>query len=106
MSTTWHVAIGNSDDRLAQAEWSEFRQRTDLLIRSLIEDRGGTIYGAWVSPSAEPFQNACWAFDAPADVATEAALRTGLRSLARDFRQDSIALNRSETRFLPPLPVT
>ena len=102
MSRSIYVTIGNSDDRLTQAEYAEFHHRVDLLIRGAVEDRGGTIYGAWVSPSTEPFQNACWCFGPPQDwgAPDETALRVGLRVLALHYRQHSIAWAEAEPEFL------
>lgn len=106
MSRSIYVTIGNSDDRLTQAEYAEFHHRTDLMIRGAIEDHGGTMYGAWVSPSAEPFQNACWCFGPPPDWSDDdrRILRDALRSLAAHYRQHSIAWAEAEPEFLLGYP--
>ena len=100
--TTIYVAIGNSDNRLTQQQWSGYHDAVDTSIRERVSHYNETIYGAWVSPSAAPFQNACWAFSLPPEnrVARE-ALRDRLRILAAAFRQDSIAWSEAEVEFLP-----
>jgi len=106
MTLSVYVTIGNSDDRLSQAEWASYRRDVDLLIRGAVEDAGGTIYGAWVSPSAEPFQNACWCFSPPDPVHAwyerdRDLLRDSLAHLAEVYRQFSIAWAEAEPDFLP-----
>lgn len=98
--TTVHVAIGNSDDRLTQADWAAFYQQTDLAIRHIVEDGSERrLYGAWVSPSTEPFQNACWAFERP-DAERAQLLRDILTTIAGEFRQDSVAWTEGVPEFL------
>ena len=94
---TTHVAIGNTDDRLSQLRWHEFVGAVDTAVRR----HGEPIYGFWVSPSAEPYQNAAWAFQ-PRTVADRDALRAELARVAGDFDQDSVAWNESETELLRP----
>lgn len=106
-SPTVHVAIGNSDDGLTQAEWSAFHNRTDEVIRREVARFGGTVHGAWSSVSTAPFQNAAWAFSAePAyggpGVSMWDHLRWCLGRVAVQYRQDSIAWNESVTEFLTP----
>lgn len=110
--STVYVSIGNSDDKLTQAEWSMYYQRVDRVVRHA----AATVYGAWVSPSAEPFQNACWAIEltaatASADVVTrdgqvthpQAWLRDRLAELATRYHQDSIAWADATTTFITPV---
>jgi hypothetical protein len=82
---TVYVSIGNSDDKLRQALWSEFRTQT----RGLVRHRALEVFGDWVSPSADPWQNACIAFTIDADEIP--ILKGELRNLAAGFGQDSIA---------------
>ncbi len=77
--------IGNSDDKLTQAEWSDFVTEVDAVVRPAAV----IVYGAWHSPSADPWQNACWSLE-PRDDAV-ATLRAQLAVIGRHFRQDSIA---------------
>jgi hypothetical protein len=99
-----YISIGNSDDKLTQAEWSEFYRRVDAAVR------GGAVHGAWVSGSASAWQNACWCieFEPTAMVVTRAgdectrleALRAGLARLAGEYNQDSIAWAVADTEFI------
>lgn len=98
-----YVTIGNSDDRLTQAEYAEFHHRVDLMLRGAVEDKGGTMHGMWVSPSTEPFQNACWCFTPPEGWEERETLRAALSSLAAHYRQHSIAWAEAEPEFLPGL---
>lgn len=87
MIQTVYVSIGNSDDRLTQAEWSEFYVTTTLAIRTAT---GFTqMHGQWVSEPASAWQNACWCFEIEEDMAW--FLKKDLASLAQQYRQDSIA---------------
>jgi hypothetical protein len=85
-SVTVYVSIGNSDDKLTQAGWSEFV--ADMTIALL--DNGGNFLGKWFSLPNEPFQNACWCVefanpgDATAARATVSAIRSG-------YVQESVA---------------
>lgn len=94
--TTIYVSIGNTDGKLTHQEWSEyFRKVNDLLT----ESRAATaVYGVWHSLPATPYVNACWAVEIPA-VNLEAA-KDVLRTLARRYRQDSIAFATATTEFL------
>lgn len=80
---TVYISIGNSDDKLSQAEWSTFHSAVDQVIR-----RGAhRVHGAWLSPSADPWQNACWCIEIESSI----WLRGQLANLARAYEQDSIA---------------
>ncbi len=92
-----YVSIGNSDDKLAQAEWSEFYE----LTRELLVDLGLTseVHGAWASLPNAAWQNACWCVDVKPEHAD--TVKDTLRRLAHKFRQDSIAWNEANpTEFL------
>jgi hypothetical protein len=82
---TVYCSIGNSDDHLTQARWSEFNQHVETVIR----DRARRLYGVWLSCPAAPYQNACIAFGVDADDAV--FLKDQLRDLAAMFGQESIA---------------
>lgn len=50
------IQVGNSDDRLSQAEWSRFvMEMRDLMHRSEVQ-----IHGEWFSGPDQPWQNANW----------------------------------------------
>lgn len=90
------VAIGNSDDRLPQRDWSAFWDGVDIAVRKLATH----VYGSWLSPGAAEFQNAAWAFDVR--LGDDLALRRRLRALARTYGQDSVAWLAGRTEFLAP----
>lgn len=94
---TVYISIGNSDGRLTNAEWLEYRG----LVHELLTDVGITaaVHGAWHS-FVPKFVNACWCVEVPDE--HEDALVSTLRQLATKFRQDSIAYAVAETTFLKP----
>lgn len=84
-------AIGNSDDKLPQAEWAAFLAETDQAMTDAVAD-GVHIHFSGQSAPAAPWQNALWAFEPPpGKPQVMMDLRGRLSGLARDFRQDSIA---------------
>lgn len=99
MTKTIYISIGNSDDKLTQAEWSAYNLRVALHLA----DYATTVHGQWNSPSASPWQNACWCIEIPDDY-TMAKLRHLLSIAAEEFRQDSIAWAEvSHTDFIGPI---
>lgn len=90
--STAHISIGNTDGKLTQAEWAEFFHQVDVLVNRC----ASAVYGIWHSLPVTPYVNACWAVE----VWHEEELRQGLAALAREFRQDSIALLMGETEFI------
>jgi hypothetical protein len=82
---TVYVSIGNSDDKLTQARWSEFYHQVTTAVRDRVE----RVYGNWLSIPSDPWQNACIAFGI--DPAETPILKGELRDLAAMFGQDSIA---------------
>lgn len=93
---TVYASIGNSDDKLSQARWSEFHDKFTATIRSLALQ----VYGDWVSASVSPWQNACIGFEIGYE--TSERLRQDLAELAAEYGQDSIAWAEAETRFITP----
>lgn len=91
---TVYVSIGNSDDKLGQAEWSRFWVETD----SLIQVKAERVHGQWLSSPTAPFQNACWCFAVA--LTNVRALRLGLTRLAIRYRQNSIAWAAAEEDFV------
>ena len=92
---TVYASIGNSDDKLTQAEWSGFVRTFRISVKA----EANRILGNWHSPPDDAYQNACMGFeigDAEAD-----RLMNTLRELAGQYRQDSIAWAEvSDTLFL------
>lgn len=81
---TVYISIGNSDDKLSQAEWAAYYRDVNLAIRNWI----GDVHGQWVSEPASAWQNACWCVEVGEG---RDGLRDALADLARKYRQDSIA---------------
>lgn len=97
---TVYVSIGNSDDRLSQARWSEFHGRVIETVRY----RARRVHGDWASHAADPRQNACIAFDLDREEAP--ILKGELRDLAASFGQDSIVWAEAPvTEFVGPAQV-
>jgi hypothetical protein len=100
--TTFYISIGNSDDRLSQAEWSCFVLDVDRAFEMAVRYEGARVHGRWLSRADDPWQNACWSADWHDDLAFVVdALKRKLTALARTYRQDSIAWAVvAETEFL------
>lgn len=93
---TVYASIGNSDDKLTQARWSEFHGKFTAAVRS----HALQVYGNWVSLSADPWQNACIGFEIGHE--TSERLQRDLAELAAEYDQDSIAWAEADTRFITP----
>lgn len=93
---TVYASIGNSDDKLTQARWAEFHGKFSAAVRSLALQ----VYGDWVSPGTDPWQNACIAFEIGYE--TSARLQRDLAELAAEYGQDSIAWAEADTQFIRP----
>ncbi len=98
---TVYISIGNSDDKLTQADWAAFH----TAVREAIRRAAHVVHGEWTSPSTDPWQNACWCIevisDPDADYNHAAWLRGQLANLAKAYDQDSIAWAEApKTEFL------
>jgi hypothetical protein len=82
---TVYIGIGNSDDKLSQAEWS--RYITD--VRLEVKNWQGSVFGEWFSKPDSAYQNAC--FCAAFDHDHIGGLRMSLVKVRKTYRQDSIA---------------
>jgi hypothetical protein len=83
--TIVHAAIGNSDHRLTQVEWSMYCREFFRLVR----EHAAEIHGEWYSGPGAPHQNACAGFSIDGHRAL--LLRDEMSRLAGEFRQESIA---------------
>lgn len=88
------VQIGNSDDKLTQAQWSYYVDR----IYKKVNEYAKEIHFFGGSPNWFAWQNACFVFET--DRKFYASLCTGLKSIREDFEQDSIAIMRGDTEFI------
>lgn len=94
---TIYISIGNSDDKLTQADWAQYC----IEVTAAIERTCTRIHGRWLSAGDSPWQNACWCV-VPLDAEHEAELRKALASAARAWLQDSIAWAEAVTEFITP----
>ena len=92
---TVYVSIGNSDDKLTQAQWSMFVDETYAAAA-----RQALVHGVWTSASAARYQNACFCLELPAGRIGK--VKESLARLAAEYRQDSIAWADAETTFITP----
>lgn len=88
------VQIGNSDNKLTQAEWAEFSEKIDKLIRfgsHAIHFWGGSV--AWAA-----WQNVAWVFEC--EDKKIPALKETLCMIRSMYKQDSIAYTEGDTELL------
>lgn len=81
-----YITIGNSDDKLSQSEWSQFCKDLEFIAAGVERTRWGT----WYSAPDAPWQNMCVCISMHVDYL--GALRGNLASIAKKWRQDTIAL--------------
>jgi len=93
---TVYASIGNSDDKLTQARWAAFHDKFTAAVRG----QALQVYGDWSSPSTDPWQNACIAFEIGYE--TSERLQRDLAELAAEYDQDSIAWAEADTKFITP----
>jgi hypothetical protein len=107
-TTTIYISIGNSDDKLPQAEWVQYYWAVHQLLRFY----GNHIHGQWISDPISIWQNACWCIEMPLDdvitrygrrVPRNKWLQERLSQIATEFHQDSISWAEiKETTLLKP----
>lgn len=91
---TVYVSIGNSDDKLSQAEWADLISDTfDTAAQAAWQ-----VHGTWYSAPHQAYQNACICFEISETAAED--LKTMLAQIAADYSQDSIAWAVAETEFI------
>jgi len=95
MSVTVYLSIGNSDDKLTQAEWADY----NLRIAAEVTSYASTIHGAWSSHPAARWQNAAWCLEFT-DLDAMWLARDTAAEIRKEFRQDSVAWAVAETEFL------
>ena len=88
------VQIGNSDNKLRQADWARFVQRVGGIVRecaTTIHFFGGPEkWAAW--------QKVCWVFDG--EESRLMNLKVRLTEARKEFLQDSAAVTVGETEFV------
>jgi len=93
-SLTVTIQLGNSDDRLTQAEWSDFVSTTSAVVSPYILQRhfaGGSSWDA-------PWQNACLVCEV--QESRRASLEQALVECRKRFKQQSVAVTWGWTKFL------
>lgn len=95
--TTVVVQIGNSDNKLSQAEWAEFIAVT----REAVKQNAAQIhFEGFSNPTAE-WQNACWVFERNTRISRR--MWEQFSHVAGLYKQDSIAVTvGGTTRFVTP----
>jgi hypothetical protein len=88
------VQIGNSDNKLRQAEWAHFVQRVGDLVR----EHADTIHFFGGPENWAAWQKVCWVFDC--DESRLADLKARLTTVRKEFQQDSAAITHGETEFV------
>ena len=97
--TTVYVSIGNSDDKLSQKEWAAYC----VDVEAIVVTAAKAMHGKWTSPSRDPWQNACWCFEAWDHLIERS--KQNLSVLAHCYRQDSIKWDvAAEPEFLQATP--
>ena len=94
MTQTVYISIGNSDDKITQAEWCSFVEDVRQALRNLALAQ----HGEWFSASDSPWQNACWCVEVRPIMVAD--LRNRLATIAKAYRQDSIAWAVAEPDFI------
>jgi hypothetical protein len=90
------ISIGNSDDKLTQADWSQFIKQTREICNLAVQ-----VHGEWFSAPDSPWQNANWCVEF-SEPTWEDEARAALRVLAAKYGQDSIAWTQGPVEFLSP----
>jgi hypothetical protein len=83
---TVYVAIGNSDDKLSQPQWSKFWRAVNRCVRG----EHNHVHFSGCSDTREPWQNAMWCVEV-ADAQTVHGMREYLNRVRVEYNQDSIA---------------
>lgn len=105
MSTAIVIAIGNSDDKLTQAEWARFYAEVDERVTHYAQYAGFDVYGRWHSLPHLQWQNAAWSVGVADEVLHMTRdLKCDLREVLREFGQDSMAWTTGSTELVPALP--
>ena len=88
------IQIGNSDDKLTQAQWAEFVRLVKLHVTRYCRE----LHFSGASANWEPWQNASWVFTCDDNAVDD--FKVVLTALRKEFKQNSIAWLEGETRFI------
>jgi hypothetical protein len=96
------IAIGNSDDRLTQREWSAFWAECNDEIQYYGRLAGVQVHGTWLSEPNSPYQNAGWSLSWPDELLyLSRDLKNQLREILPKYRQESLAWTTGTTTLIP-----
>lgn len=87
------LQVGNTDDKLRQAKWSQFVE----IIGAAVEIFG-KVHFSGGSDWYKPWQNACWVFEIEDDKIEP--LKTDIARIRGLFEQTSAAWTEGETLFI------
>lgn len=93
---TVYVSIGNSDDKLTQAEWAKFCSRVDVIVTG----SAWAVHGRWHSLPNSRWQNACWCIVIEESLVSQ--VTADLEVAARRYDQESITWAPAEVTFIQP----
>lgn len=88
------LQIGNSDDKLTQAEWHDYVEA----VRTLLGDGPAQVHFFGAPPNWTPWQNAAWVF--VLECGAIPPMQQALVDIRTRFRQDGFAWTEGETAFL------
>lgn len=88
------ILIGNTDDKLKQAEWSDYVHEVGALLAKYETARH--FFG--LPPTHAPWQNACWVVEL--EFQEIEIVKHKLRVIAARYRQDSVAVISGITEFV------
>lgn len=89
--TTTVIQIGNSDDKLTQAQWARFIKTVDGVVKTYASQ----IHFSGTSHPAVEWQNAAWIFEI--EETPSLRLYDDMKVLCEMFNQDSIACTEGKT---------
>lgn len=90
------IQIGNSDDKLSQADWSDFvyAMRWHVIEANCPQ----SIHFSGGSSNAEKWQNYAFVFEATEEQLEK--LKEDATTLRKSYKQDSVAFTIGETKFI------
>lgn len=88
------IQIGNSDNKLSQADWSQFIFEAKLVIERNVHE----VHFFGGSAIDSPWQNACWVCEVLKGFKPQ--LESELTECRKSYGQDSVAITCGETRFI------
>jgi len=88
------VQIGNSDNKLRQADWARFVQR----LGGIICEHSATIHFFGGPENWSTSQKVCWVFDG--EESRIVSLKIRLAEARKEFLQNSVAVTVGETEFV------